>query len=76
MRNWALGLGCVAFLLGVVASGLFGGGNPKSASSAYSAFAAAGYLRAVAIALVSASFALFVVGALLHGLSRRRYGEV
>jgi lipopolysaccharide export LptBFGC system permease protein LptF len=75
LRNWALGLGLVAFVMGLIAAG-FGGGNPESATSAYSAFALAGLLRWAAIPLVSASFALIIVAVLLHGLSRRGHGEV
>jgi hypothetical protein len=75
LRNWALGLGVVTLIMGLIAAG-FGGGNPESATSAYSAFAAAGLFRWAAVPLVSASFALIIVGALLHGLSRRKHGEV
>ena len=76
LRNWALGLGLIAFVMGLTAVGFGGSGNPKSASSVHSAFALAGLLRWAAIPLVSASFALTIVGALLHGLSRREHGEV
>jgi hypothetical protein len=76
LRNWALGLGLVAFVLGVTAAGFGGGGNPESTTSIYSAFAVAGFMRWAAIPLVSASFALIIVGGLLHGLSRRKHGEV
>lgn len=75
LGNWAIGLALVAFIMGLIAAG-FGGGNPESATSAYSSFALAGYLRWAAIPLVAASFALVIVGALLHGLSKRRDGEV
>ena len=75
LRNWTLGLGLVALVMGLVAAG-FGGGNPESATSAYSAFALAGLLRWAAIPLVSASFALIITGTLLHGLYRRAHGEV
>ena len=75
LRNWALGLGGVAFVMAVIAAG-FGGGNPESANSAYSAFALAGFMRWAVVPLLSATFALIIVGALLHGLSRRGHGEV
>jgi hypothetical protein len=76
LRNWALGLGLVTLVLGIGAAGFGGGGNPESTTSIYSAFAVAGLMRWATIPLVSASFALIIVGALLHGLSKRKHGEV
>jgi hypothetical protein len=76
LRNWALGLGLVTLVLGLGAAGFGGGGNPESATSIYSTFAIAGFMRWAAIPLVAASFALIITGALLHGLSRRGHGEV
>ena len=75
LRNWALGLGLVAFAMSLVAAG-FGGGNPQSASSAYSSFAAAGFFRWAAIPLGSACFVLLVVAAVFHGLSWRGHSGV
>jgi hypothetical protein len=75
LRNWALGLGLTSLVIALIVAG-FGGGNPASATSAFSSFAAAGFLRWATAPLVAASFALFIVGGLLHGLSRRNHGEV
>ena len=75
LSNWALGLSFVALVLGLISAG-FGGANPKSASSIYSVFAIAGLMQWAAIPLIAASFALFIVGALLYGLSKREHGEV
>lgn len=76
LRNLAFGLGLVAFVLALMAYGLGGRGNPASASSAYLAFEIAGLMQWAAIPLASASLALIIVGAILHGLSKRKHGEV
>ena len=75
LGNWALGLGFVALVLALISAG-FGGGNPESATSVYSAFAVAGFMQWAAIPLFAASFSLIIVGALLYGLSKRKHGEV
>ena len=40
------------------------------------AFAIAEIMRGVAIPLAAAGFALIIIGAMSHGLSRRGHGEV
>jgi hypothetical protein len=76
-RNWLLCLALVAMALGITAAGGFGAiANPENWSSAYVAFAAEGWLRWAVAPLLATSFALVVVGAFLHGLSRRGHGEV
>ena len=76
LRNWALCLGSLAFLLAITAAGFVGVGNPKNWSSIYAAIAGEGLLRWSVIPLIAAGSALIIAGALLHGLSRWRHGEV
>jgi hypothetical protein len=76
LRNWALGLSVVAFFLALTAVGIVGVGNPKSASSAYSAMAGEGSLRWSVVPLLAGGAALIIIGAILHGLVTRKHGEV
>lgn len=59
---WCFGLGAFALATAVVTLGFGGIGNPKSASSVYSAFALAGLLRSFALPLT-----VFGVGAVAAG---------
>ena len=76
LRNWTLCLGLVAFLLAIAAAGFVGVGNPKNWSNIFAAIAGEGLLRWSVIPLIAAGAALTIVGALLHGLSRWKHGEV
>ena len=76
LRNWALGLSALSFFLAMCAVGFVGLGNPKYVESTALAFAGAGFVRWAVIPMLAASIAFAVVGALMHGLSRRRAGEV
>ncbi len=66
LRNWALGLGVVAFLMSLAV--IF--------AVPFTSARGDGPWRWWVMSLMSAAFALVVVGNVLHGLSRRRYGEV
>ena len=68
LRNWALCLGVIAFLLAIAGANLVGAGSVAIAWEAP--------LRASVIVLISAGTALLIVGALLHGLTRWKHGEV
>jgi hypothetical protein len=76
LRNWLLGLGAAAPFSAVVVAGLGNSANPKHASSFFSVAAMAGMLSWAVLPLIAASFALFAAGAMAHGLSKWRWGEV
>jgi hypothetical protein len=67
LRNWALCLGVIAFLLAIAAANLVGAGG--------AAITWEGLLRGSVVTLISAGAALMIVGALLHGLTRWKHGE-
>ena len=73
MRNWALGVALNAAVVAVIAANVGGGDHPANATSA-SLIAA--LLRSAVVPLVAASIALALIGAFLHALSTRGYGEV
>lgn len=75
LRNWALCLGLVAFLLAGVAGWLVGADNLIDWSSASVAIAE-GLLRWSIAPLLAAGVALIFAAALAHGLSRWGHGEV
>ena len=66
----------MALLFALIVGGFGGGGNPKSASSFFSVAAMAGMLSWAVLPLIAASVALFAAGAMAHGLSKWKYGEV
>jgi hypothetical protein len=75
-RNWALGLGFSALLLAVIFGNVIGVADLSSYPSAFAAIAGEGFLRWSVVPLMAAGFALIMVGALLHGLSAWKHGEV
>lgn len=60
---WSFGLGALALVGAVITLGFGGIGNPKSASSVFSAFALAGILRTFAWPLT-----IFGIGAVAAGI--------
>jgi hypothetical protein len=76
LRNWSLGLGALAWVFSITAVGVVGVGNPKNASSIFSALAGEGFFGWAVVPLIAAGFALIVLGAALHALSRRKHGEI
>lgn len=76
LRNWCLYLGVGALIASLSTAGIVGLGNPESSTSLYLGMAGEGFFRWMVIPLLAASLALFIVGALLHGLAARRHGEV
>ena len=60
---WCVGLGALALFTTITTLGFGGIGNPKSASSLYSAFALAGVLRSLAWPLT-----IFGIGAVAVGV--------
>jgi hypothetical protein len=76
LRNWTLGLGFLMLVLSITTLEIFGTGNPKSASSIYAAFAGEGLMRWAFVPMAALGTALILVGAVLHGLSKRSAGEV
>ena len=76
LRNWALFLALLAVLLAADASGIFGGGNPKGASSIFIALAGEGLLGETVKVLSAVAVALVLVAGVAHGLSKRGRGEV
>ena len=75
LRNWALLLGFIALVMVGVVAGL-GGGNPEVATSIFAVFALAGYLHWTIAWLVAIGLGLLIIGAFLHGLTKRTHGEV
>jgi hypothetical protein len=63
LRNWSLGLGIGAFAISIAVVNVPGAGSSET------------WYKTVAV-LIAAGFALTIVGALLHGLATRKYGEV
>lgn len=76
LRSWCFALGLVALAFAVGASGLGSVGNPKSASSIYSAFAAGGLLQWLVKPLIYFGIAALVTSAAIKFfLSRGRSGN-
>jgi hypothetical protein len=69
LRDWAFGLAIVSFLLGIGTLGLLGQSNPKSATSAYAALQAAGFMRWLFIPMMVVSLGAVAFGLVAQGLS-------
>jgi hypothetical protein len=76
LRNWTLCLGILAFVLATIATEIPGSGNLKNWSNLYVGLAVESLLQWSITPLIAAGSALAIVGGLLHGLVKRRHGEV
>jgi hypothetical protein len=72
LRNWCLGIGVVAFLIAITASGPTNIYNPKVWDSAYYAWAALGALSQFSIALFGVGTLFVVIGVILAVLATKR----
>ena len=71
-RGWAIGLGLIAGVSSLTVAGVGGVGNPKNWSSAFSAMAAAGYLRWAVVPLAALAGILLIAAAVLHLIIERK----
>jgi hypothetical protein len=72
LRNWCLGVGLVACLVAIESAGGWSIANPKTWSSAYESFAAAGVLRWVVVPLLGLGGALLLLAVFLSIIVARR----
>ena len=72
LRNWCFGVGVVAFLIAITASGPTNIYNPKVWDSAFYAWAALGTLTPFSTALFGMGLCLLVIGVILAVLAARR----
>jgi hypothetical protein len=72
LRYWCFAVGVVTLVVAVEALGYGGSGNPKTASSIYSAFAAAGMLQWLAMPLACIGLVTVAAGAAITALLWKR----
>jgi hypothetical protein len=75
LRGWMIGFGLVAGLMSLTVAGVGGVGNPKNWASAFSAMAAAGFLRWAALPLAGVAGILLIAAAALHIFIERKKRE-
>ena len=74
LRGWALALGVIAGAFSLIVAGASGVENPKNWSSAFSAMAAAGFLRWAAVPLAAVAGILLIAAVFLHvAIERMRH---
>ena len=76
LAHWCFGLAVAMFLCVIGVVGIAGVGNPETWSSIYVAMAADGFFHWAVVPLLALAMSLIIVGSILHGLARRKHGEV
>ena len=72
LRNWCLGIGLVALLIAITASGPTNIYNPKAWDSTYYAWAALGALTQFSIALFGVGLCFVVIGVIFAVVAAKR----